>query len=181
MAKEAALETLDIPRTLGAPSLKSGEGAKVEKAVTVSCSPIQAYAFWRKFENWPSFMEHIVMVGSLTETQSHWVAQTPKGDKVAWDAQIIEDKRGELISWQSLPGGDLDSAGSVRFAPAPGNRGTVVKIALKYAPAGSKVARLFAKYFTKAANKEISQNLFHFKSLIETGEIPTVEGQPKGP
>ena len=33
------------------------------------------------------------------------------------------------------PAADVDNAGSIWFRPAPGNRGTIVKISLKYAPA----------------------------------------------
>lgn len=177
--KTAPLRTTESPR-IQAPPVKSGEGVKVEKAVTVRCLTSQAYSFWRSLENLPRFMEHLVSVTSTSEVDSHWVAQTPKGERIEWDARLIEDKPDELIAWESLPGSDIDSAGSVRFSRAPGNRGTVVKVALKYAPARGRISRLFAKFYTTNARREIARDLFHFKSLVETGEIPTVQGQPRG-
>lgn len=172
-------EPLTAPKSKG-PSLKSGEGVKVEKTITINRPVAEVYAYWRQLENLPQFMKHLISVTELDNSKSHWVAQTPVGQTVEWDAQIIEDKRDEVISWQSLPGSELENAGSVRFSEAVAGRGTVLRVLLKYAPAGGKLGKLFAKFFKTAAKKEIAENLFAFKSIMETGEKPTIDGQPKG-
>jgi uncharacterized membrane protein len=166
------------PQSLGA-TLESGEGVKVERLVTVNRPAQELYAFWRKLENLPQFMRHLVSVTETGPDTSHWIARNDSGKTVEWNARIIEDKPGEMISWQSLPGSELANAGSVWFTPAPGERGTIVKIVLKYSPQ-NKVLSLLGKIFSGKAEQAVTQELLNFKSLMETGEIPTAEGQPKG-
>jgi uncharacterized membrane protein len=162
------------------PSLKSGEGVKIEKAITINRSPEEIYSFWRQLENLPRFMQHIQAVSQTGDGISHWVMKTSHDRTLEWDARIIEDKPGQMISWQSLEGADVDNAGSVWFAPATGGRGTVVKVAMKYSPPGGKLGSMLAKLMGDGAEKQMAEDLFRMKSLLETGEIPTTEGQPRG-
>ena len=162
------------------PSLKSGEGVKMEKAVTINRSPDELYSFWRQLENLPRFMQHIESVTQSGAGLSHWIVKTSHGKVLEWDARIIEDKPGQMISWQSLEGADVDNAGSVWFTPASGGRGTVVKVSMKYSPPGGKLGAIMAKLFGDSADKQMAEDLFRLKSLLETGETPTTEGQPHG-
>jgi uncharacterized membrane protein len=162
------------------PSLKSGEGSKLEKSVTINRSPEEIYSFWRKLENLSRFMSHIQSVTEMGDGVSHWVMKTTHDRMLAWDARLIEDKPGQMISWQSLDGADVDNAGSVWFTPATGGRGTVVKVSMKYSPPGGKLGAMLAKLIGDSADKQLAEDLFHLKSLLETGEVPTTEGQPHG-
>ena len=161
-------------------SLKSGEGIKMEKAVTINRSPDEIYSFWRQLENLPRFLQHIQSVTQLGDGISHWAVRTSHGKQLEWDARLIEDKPGQMLSWQSLDGADVDNAGSVWFTPATGGRGTVVKVSMKYSPPGGKFGAMLAKVFGDSAEKQMSEDLFRLKSLLETGEIPTTQGQPHG-
>ncbi|HXF10297.1 MAG TPA: SRPBCC family protein [Desulfuromonadaceae bacterium] len=160
--------------------VKDGAGLKFQKTITINRPVAEVYRFWRNFENLPRFMRHLASVNIKTESISHWAVKTSEKHVLEWDAQLIEDRANELVSWQSLEGADVDNAGSVWFKPAVGNRGTVVKVTLKYAPPGGKFAAKVAKMFGKDAEATIEDDLYRFKSLLETGEIPTVEGQPRG-
>jgi uncharacterized membrane protein len=150
----------------------------IEKSITINRSPQELYKFWRDFENLPKFMEDLESVTKLDETRSHWVALGPGGKKVEWDAEIYNEKDGELIAWRSLAGSDVTNAGSVHFSPAPDGRGTYLKVALNYNPPGGKAAALFAKLFGQEPGQLVEHNLKRLKQLIETGEISTTEGQP---
>lgn len=161
-------------------SLKSGEGSKMERAITINRSPDEIYAFWRQSENLPRFMQHVQSVTQRGDGVSHWIVKTSHGRTLEWDARIIEDKPGQMISWQSLEGADVHTAGSVWFTPAVGGRGTVVKVAMKYSPPGGKIGATIAKMFGDSAEKNLTEDLFRLKSLLETGEIPTTAGQPHG-
>jgi uncharacterized membrane protein len=116
----------------------------------------------------------------ISETRSHWRAKAPAGSSVAWDAEITVDHPGELLAWHSLDGADIDNAGTVRFEPAPGGRGTIVRVDLLYKPPGGKAGMLIAKLFGEEPALQIDQDLHRFKQLIETGEIATTEGQSSG-
>lgn len=163
-----------------APAVKSGEGVKFQKTITINRPVAEVYSFWRDFNNLARFMQHVNSVTPRDEKISHWKISPTEKHSLEWDAELIEDRANELISWQSLPGADVDNAGSVWFRPAIGNRGTVVKVALKYAPPGGKPAAKIAKAFGKDGKGVIEDDLYRLKSLLETGEIPTVTGQPRG-
>lgn len=152
----------------------------IEKSITINRSPAELYKFWRDFENLPKFMEGLESVNKLDETRSHWVATGPAGKTVEWDAEIYNEKEGELIAWRSLSGSDITNAGSVHFSPAPDGRGTYLQVTLNYNPPGGKAAALFAKLFGQEPGQLVEHNLKRLKQLIETGEIPTTEGQPSG-
>ncbi len=152
----------------------------VEKSITINRTPAELYKFWRDFENLPRFMENLESVTRLDDTRSHWVALGPGGKKIEWDAETYNEKEGELIAWRSLPGSDLTNAGSVHFEPAPDGRGTYLKVTLNYNPPGGKAAALFAKLFGQEPGQLVEHNLKRLKQFIETGEIPTTEGQSSG-
>lgn len=160
------------------PSLKSGEGAKLEKSITINRLPDEIYGFWRKLENLPRFMLHIQSVTQSSEGISHWVAKTSHGKTLEWDAQLIEDKPGQMISWQSLDGADVDNAGSAWFTPVAGGHGTIVKVSMKYSPPGGKMGMAIAKLFGDSAEEEMEEDLSRLKSLLETGAIPAGAGWP---
>ena len=156
-------------------SVPYGRGIRVEKSVTVNATPEQLYAFWRNFENLPRIMRHLESVSCSGGGRSHWVAKGPLGLRVEWDAAIISERDDELIGWRSLPGSEVDTAGSVHFTPAPGNRGTKVRVTLKYDPPAGRVGAMIAKLFGRSPEQEIREDLHRFKQWMETGAV--VAGQ----
>lgn len=150
------------------------------RSVTVNRPPAEVYRFWRQLKNLPRFMRHLESVAEIDERRSHWTARTPiTGQRVEWDAEILEDRPDDIIRWRSLAGSDLDNEGRVLFAPAPGGRGTEVHVTLRYKPAsgaGAAIARLLAGISEQYLKEEIRR----FKSVIEAGEAPTIEGQSSG-
>ncbi len=153
---------------------------KVEKTVTINKSPEELYRFWHNFENLPTFMKHLKSVKVYNEKRSHWIANAPLGNSVEWDADILEDRENEFISWASVEGADIDNSGFVRFQKAPGGRGTEVKVVLEYNPPGGVLASVIAKLFGEEPEQQIGDDLRRFKMLMEAGEIATTEGQPTG-
>jgi uncharacterized membrane protein len=166
---------LDTKRALG-----GARGVNVEQAVTINRSPDELYRFWRSFENLPKFMSHLVSVQTLDQRRSHWVARAPAGRTVEWDAEIINEIPGELIGWRTLHGADVVSAGSVRFKPATGGRGTEVHVRLQYSPPGGKIGAAIAWMLGHEPSQTILEDLRTFKQLMEAGEVPTTKGQPRG-
>jgi uncharacterized membrane protein len=150
-------------------------------SVLLNCSPQEAYSFWHNFENLPRFMYHLDTVSITGDRRSRWIALGPMGARVAWDAEIISDREAEAISWRSLPGSDLDVEGSVEFRSAPGNRGTLLTATMRFRPPAGSVGHAVAKLLGKNPHFLMTQDLRRLKALIETGEIPTIEGQSHGP
>jgi uncharacterized membrane protein len=161
-------------------ALSGSRGVNVEEIVTINRPASELFRFWRNFEQLPVFMDHLVSVQQLDQRRSHWVAKAPAGRTVEWDAEIINEISDELIGWRTLDGADVISAGSVRFIPARGGRGTEVRVRLQYDPPGGKVGSAIAKMFGEEPSQTIQEDLRRFKWLMEAREIPTTEGQPRG-
>jgi uncharacterized membrane protein len=152
----------------------------VEQSFTINKLPWELYAYWRRLDNLPRIMSHLQRVDVLDDKRSHWVAKAPLGRSVEWDAEIINDEPNALIAWRSLGGADVDNAGSVRFVPAPSDRGTEVRVVLDYIPPAGKLGGFVAKMLGEDPQHEVREDLRNFKRLMETGEIPTIQGQPRG-
>ncbi len=167
-------------------NLLTGEGLRrpaerpVVATITINKPAEELYAFWRNFENLPRFMDHLLAVTDTGDGHSHWMAKGPAGTTVEWDAVIINDEPNELIAWRSLPGATVENAGTVRFHPATGGRGTVVQIKFHYKPPGGAVGKAIVKLFGVAPEKQIPVDLMRVKQLLETGEIARTEGQSAG-
>jgi len=148
-------------------------------AVTVRRPPEDVYRFWRDLENLPSFMHHLQ---SVTESgdQSHWVANAPIGQSVQWDARLTGDEPNQRIAWESLPGSLIENGGSVEFSPAPGDRGTEVRVAMSYWLPGGVLGKAAAAAFGESPEQQVNDDLRRFKQILETGEVLRSDGSPEG-
>ena len=156
------------------------KGIEVRQSFTLNVPADVAFAFWRRFSEFPRFMKHVESVTELDEKRSHWVVRGPGDRTVEWDAEIVEEVPGRSIHWRTIGEPDVRHGGQVEFHPASGNRGTVAVIHLAYeAPAG-RPARRSPKSSAKTRKRKMREDLRRFKRLLETGEIPTTEGQPSG-
>jgi uncharacterized membrane protein len=108
------------------------------------------------------------------------VAKAPAGKKVEWDAELVDDHKNELIAWRTTPGSEIEQSGRVRFVRAPGNRGTIVQVELRYDPPAGILGVAVAKVFGEEPQQQVEDDLRHFKQLMETGELSTIKGQPVG-
>lgn len=150
------------------------------KAIAVNAAPEQCYALWRNFEGLPRFMKHLEEVRMTGDRRSHWVARGPGGMRVEWDAETTADVPNVQIAWRSLPGAAIDNEGSVSFEPAPAERGTLVRVNLQYRPPAGTAGSIVARLFGEEPQVQIPEDLRRFKRLVETGEVPTIEGQSHG-
>ena len=154
--------------TNGSPA-KSDE-TKATKTITVDTTPEKAYAFWRDFENLPRFMTYLQSVRTTGDRRSHWIAKGPGGIKVEWDAEMVRDEANRLIEWRSVTG-TFSNAGTVRFDPAPGGRGTIVRVDMDYAPGGGVLSSALGKILGADIGQRIMHDLRNFKQMIEVGEV----------
>jgi uncharacterized membrane protein len=149
---------------------------QVKKSIIINRSPEELYQFWRDFENLPRFMNHLEAVRVLDDRRSHWVAKAPAGTSVEWDAEITEDRPGELIAWRSLEGSEVENSGSVRFETAPGERGTIVVVEMAYNPPGGVIGEWIAKLTGDDPGQQAHEALRCFKQVMETGEVIVSDG-----
>jgi uncharacterized membrane protein len=148
-------------------------------AITINRPADEVYRQWRDLERLPGFMAHLRSVRADSATRSHWVAEAPVGT-VEWDAEIVDDRPGELLAWRSVGEADVDNDGTVRFRTAPGGRGTEVRVDLRYRPPGGRAGRVVAKLLGEEPDQQLRDDLRRFKQIAEIGEIVRSEGSPSG-
>jgi uncharacterized membrane protein len=150
----------------------------VEHAVVVRKPAAELYAFWRNLENVPRFMARVKRIEILDDTRSRWRVAAPFGSEITWLAEIHHEQENRLIGWRSLPGSQLETAGSVTFRELPAGRGTEVRVRMQYNPPAGLLAAGIARLMREDAGARIREALRRFKSLMEAGEAITTEGQP---
>jgi uncharacterized membrane protein len=121
-------------------------------------------------------MKHITNVTEVSTTRSHWEAKIPEGNPVSitWDAEIIKDEPGTLLSWRSLPGSTIDNAGKVEFRDALGHMGTEIRVTIIYRPPAGNIGTGVAKLLNPVFRKIVKNDVLNFKQYIEflnAGEI----------
>jgi uncharacterized membrane protein len=151
----------------------------VRRSFTVKRPLEEVYKFWRNLENLGRYSQHLESL-TVRGKRSHWVARAPAGKTVEWDSELVEEVPNELLAWRSLPGSEVPNEGIVWFAPAPGDRGTEVRVELRYdAPAGQPGAAL-AKMFGEEPDLQLRDDLRRLKQVLETGEVVLSDGSPEG-
>jgi uncharacterized membrane protein len=149
-------------------------------SVTVNRGPDEVYQFWRDLERLPTFMNHVESVRITGPRTSHWTARAPGRRSVEWEAEMVEDRPRQMISWRSVDGSKVPNSGTVRFAGAPGGRGTEVRVELRFSPPGGRIGAAVAKMFGEHPYQQVRDDLRRFKQVMETGEVTRSEGSPEG-
>ena len=168
-----ALDILTAQRLSQASNGHGGSStATATESVIIDRPAQEIYAFWRDFNNLPRFISYVESVRVLDNKRSHWTMQTVAGKTLEWDAEITHDQPGSRISWRSAEGADVPNSGNVSFTPAPGNRGTIVRVQMDYVPpGGAAIAKLAKLLKGEPAGLHISQALHSLKQILETGEV----------
>ncbi|HYH43608.1 MAG TPA: SRPBCC family protein [Burkholderiales bacterium] len=161
-------------------SMTESGAIRVKRSTVINRPADEIYEYWRDIENLPRFMYHLQSVERTGERTSHWVSKAPGGATVEWDSEITEDRANELIAWRSVEGSDVYTAGSVRFEPRPGGRGTVVRVDMEYYAPGGVAGTAFAMLFNESPEQQIYDDLRRLKQVLETGEIVRSDGSPEG-
>lgn len=82
-----------------------------------------AYNQWTQFEDFPLFMDHVVEVQQLNDTQVRFKASIA-GVKREWEAEIIEQTPDQRVAWTASDG--AQNSGVVTFHPLDDDRTRVV-------------------------------------------------------
>jgi uncharacterized membrane protein len=141
---------------------------KVKKSISVNAPVDVVYGAWRNFENFPSFMENIEDVRTVSGGRSHWKAKGPLGAHAEWDAEITLDRPNKSIGWRSI-GGDrsgIETAGRVNFAGHDGS--TDIDVTVEYAAPGGLVGEAVTRIFSNP-ERQVESDLHRFKEAIERG------------
>lgn len=154
----------------------------IRSSFTINKPRHEVYAFWRKLDNLPLFMNHLESVEVLDSKRSHWVLKLPTGvAKVSWDAEIVNDEPGEVIGWSSLPGSVIDNAGKVTFKENE-NGQTLIDIVITYRPPAGGVGTGIASALNPVFKKMVDEDVRNFKQYmdVDTENNPSTSAENGG-
>jgi uncharacterized membrane protein len=162
----------------GVTDLRRPYQGRVRAAFTINKTPQEVYDFVRNADNWgralrePKF-EHdgrdCITLGFGAKNRAEFKSHV----------ELTDEKPGEFIAWASEDQ-MLEHRGVVRFKKAPGNRGTEISVALEYKSPTGPISQALAALAGLDPRQLVREGLRQIKQLMETGEIPTTEGQPVG-
>lgn len=156
-------------------------GASSVRAVLINRPRQELYAFWRNFENLPSFTENIKEVETIDAVTTHWVVSGPAEIDIDLVAEVTEDVPGERIAWRSTENSDIDHEGWIEFRDNAFGRGTEVRAFLSYDPPAGAVGKIVAKVMQREPRIQIRRELRRFKQLMEAGEVSTSKAPDAAP
>jgi uncharacterized membrane protein len=129
----------------------------VTRATTVHRPPGEVYAFCRDLDHLPRCIPRVQAVTSIDRDRLAVSSKEADGSVRTWEAVVVADTVGEIFAWRGIGGPN----GTLTFRRVPGDRGTELRLTLDDVPAA-----------------EIAEALRDVKRYIETGELPTTDGQP---
>ena len=165
------LTNLDTRSLLG---MSSGEnGIRVNKAINIFAPIDEVYQFWRNFENFPLFMNHVKEITTRGEV-SNWKVAGPVGSTAEFQSRVTQDSPNDMIAWETLPDSQVRSAGFVRFDQ---NRdgSTRVTVQMNYLPPAGVAGHAVAQLFGVDPRQAMHEDLIRLKTLLEEGKTSTDE------
>jgi uncharacterized membrane protein len=156
----------------------SSTAPEIHRSMTIDRSPEELLAFWSNPENLAQIMAHFAEITAEGNNVTRWKVRGPMGQMFEWTSQQTVEEDGRKLSWQSLPGGTIVTRGHVTFQPRRENTGTEVHLWVQFEPPLGAVGEGLANMLQKFPRAIAGKALRRFKSLVETGEIPTLEHNP---
>ncbi len=159
-------------------STDSSDGAVVEETITVGLPPEECTEYWVEAGHLGRLLGEFGDVRPAGEDHLRWTAEGPLGRRLEWEARLAEERPGERVRWESLEGAPIRNEWTVTFEPAPGDRGTTVSLRIRFDPPAGPVGDRLLNALGIVPETLAATVLDRFKSLAETGEIPTLRANP---
>jgi uncharacterized membrane protein len=131
-----------------------------EHTVVVDRPITTVYDQWTQFESYPRFMDNVESVRQMDPAMTHWKVSVA-GVEREYDAQILQQKPGEIIEWRSVSG--PEQGGRVTFLRVDPEH-TRVTLKLDFEPHGvtERVGEAVG-----VVSSSVKDSLERFKEFIE--------------
>lgn len=153
---------------------------RIRQSVTIGRSASELFALWRNTDTLEKIRLPFEQLTVLGSDHVRWKMNLPVGS-IEIEALLVEERPGELVHWRSTSSGPFQVDERMRFKPAPQDLGTEAtldyEVDFSRMPAG-ELLRSVSSVFQRAPRSAVKKVLENFKSLAETGEVPTLERNP---
>lgn len=156
----------------------SDETPEIERSITIEKPRDDLYRCWREPRRLSQIMSGVVEIAEESEGRTRWTVEGPFNQRLGWDMRVVEESPGEMIHWKSLKGALLPCECWVRFRRAPRDWGTEVTLQVRFEPPGGRTGNRVVKRLGFVPRLQLEKMLRRFKSVVETGEFPTLVHNP---
>jgi len=151
---------------------------EVQRSITVGRPAEELHEYWRDAEQLNQLLGEFATIEERSEGRLHWTVNGPLDRTMEWETEFVEDREGEVLRWETVEGTRLPSEWTVRYQDAPGEQGTEVSLRVRFDPPGGAVGSALIERLGIAPKTIVAETLRRFRSLAETGEVPTLERNP---
>src|SRR4051794_4542014 len=130
------------------------------------------YAFYQDFRNLPKFLGDVMNIEPTGPATSRWTIQGPLHIHVHWNIEVTEERKNELIRYETVGPRNQKVFWELYFSPGPNPGQTEVREIMR-SPVG-KLGRAALALIGKFPAEEVSANLHRLKQLIETGRVTDI-------
>lgn len=157
-------------------------GPAVERTITVGESADELEIYWRDPEHLTRLVGPFADVSSVggEDRRHYWQVDGPLGRPLEWETALVDSEPGEYMRWETLEGAPIPYTATVQFEPAPDDRGTEISLRVEYEPPGGALGDATMQRLGIVPATLAGEALQRCKSLVETGEIPSIERNPSG-
>jgi len=148
---------------------RSWDENRIEASVFIRRPVEQVFEFYRDFKNLPRFLGDVMEIEQTDPGTSRWTIQGPFGIRAHWKMRVTEERRNELIRYETVTSPALKTEWEIRFAPGSAAGETEVHEVMK-APLG-RLGRAALALIGKFPAEEATSNLHRLKELMETGKV----------
>ena len=150
----------------------------IAESVTVAKPADELSELLSDAETLSRIAEPVAEIESTGEDRQRWTVGAPLDRSVSWEAELTAADAAADLRWESVDESALFDELSVEFREAPGDRGTIATLRLELDPPGGELGRSAIERLDVVPESLGGVALDRFKSLAETGEIPTTEANP---
>jgi len=140
-----------------------------EATVTIRRPVEEVFSFCRDFTNLPTFLGDVMTVEAISPVTSRWTVQGPLGIRVKWTVQVTEERRNQLIRFETVTAPALRTHWEVYFSPGPGAGQSRVREVMDV-PLGM-LGRAALALIGKFPDGEVPSNLHRLKQVLEDGRV----------
>lgn len=150
----------------------------VSRSIVVDAPADDLGETWRDPDQLAQIVGHAAEVTATDDDIRRFTVEAPGGRTLSWDARIVEAEPGEYLRWETPGDAAISHEGELRFSTAPAGRGTEVELTIDVRPPGGAAGAAAIDRLAAVPESAVGTALDRFKSLAETGEVPTLEGNP---
>lgn len=158
---------------------ESGSGG-LRRSLSIGATPDVLLQAWRDPGVQRQVMGDLATLLSGDSRAMCWKINTPLHQVIEVESHETDFVPGESVRYSSTvtDGPQAHLLTELSLRPAPADYGTVATLAVDYSLPGGALAGAAMKLLGSVPDLLVAKALRRFKSLIETGEIPTLERNP---